>query len=66
MLDPQNWRNLSDLARLQAEVGDFIRAVDTLSAFLDRAPEGADTKKAQDALSQLRELARKQASAEPS
>lgn len=63
MLDPQNWRNLSDLARLQAEVGDFVQAVESLSAFLDRAPEGADTRRAQDALSQLRELARKQAAA---
>lgn len=61
LLDPGNWRNLSDLARLQAEVGDFIQAVESLSAFLDRAPEGADTRRAQDALSQLRELARKQA-----
>ena len=65
MLDPQNWRNLSDLARLQAEVGDFIRAVESLSAFLDRAPEGANTRRAKDALSQLRVLARKQAAPEP-
>ncbi len=64
LLDPQNWRNLSDLARLQAEVGDFIRAVESLSAFLDRAPDGANTRRAQDALSQLRELARKQSTAE--
>jgi regulator of sirC expression with transglutaminase-like and TPR domain len=64
MLDPQNWRNLSDLARLQAEVGDFIRAVESLSAFLDRAPEGADTHRAQNALSELRVLARKQAGPE--
>ena len=64
MLDPQNWRNLSDLARLQAEVGDFIRAVESLSAYLDRAPEGANTRKAKDALSQLRVLARKQAEPE--
>lgn len=64
LLDPQNWRNLSDLARLQAEVGDFVRAVDSLSKFLDRAPEGADTRRAKDALSQLRDLARKQASAD--
>lgn len=66
MLDPQNWRNLSDLARLQAEVGDFIQAVESLSAYLDRAPEGADTRRAEDALSQLRELARKQAAADAS
>ena len=65
LLDPQNWRNLSDLARLQAEVGEFTRAVDSLSEFLDRAPEGADTRRAKDALSQLRELARKQSAAEP-
>lgn len=67
MLDPLNWRNLSDLARLQAEVGDFIRAVESLSAFLDRAPEGSDTRRAKDALSQLQVLARKQATpgAEP-
>lgn len=64
MLDPQNWRNLSDLARLQAEVGDYIQAVESLSAFLDRAPEGTNTRKAKDALSQLRVLARKQADPE--
>ncbi len=60
LLDPQNWRNLSDLARLQAEIGDFNQAVESLSEFLDRAPEGADVRRAKDALSQLRELARKQ------
>lgn len=65
LLDPQNWRNLSDLARLQAEVGDFNRAVQSLSEFLDRAPEGADTRRAKNALSQLRLLARKQSAAEP-
>lgn len=65
LLDPQNWRNLSDLARLQAEVGDFVRAVESLSEFLDRAPDGADTRRAKDALSQLQELARKQSSAGP-
>lgn len=61
LLDPGNWRNLSDLARLQAEVGDFIQAIESLSAYLDRAPEGADTRRAQDVLTQLRELARRQA-----
>lgn len=65
LLDPHNWRNLSDLARLQAEVGDFVRAVESLSAYLDRAPEGANTRRAQDALTQLRELARKQDPIEP-
>lgn len=65
LLDPQNWRNLSDLARLQAEVGDFVRAVESLSEFLDRAPDGADTRRAKDALTHLRELARKQSAAEP-
>ncbi len=65
LLDPQNWRNLSDLARLQAEVGDFNRAVNSLTEFLDRAPEGVDTRRAQDALGQLRELAKKQSAAEP-
>ena len=64
LLDPQNWRNLSDLARLQAEVGEFNQAVDSLSKFLDRAPEGTDTRRAQDALTQLRQLARKQSPAE--
>ncbi len=62
LLDPENWRNLSDLARLQAEVGDFNRAIESLSEFLDRAPEGSDTRRAKDALTQLRELARKQSS----
>ncbi len=65
LLDPQNWRNLSDLARLQAEVGDFNRAVRSLTEFLDRAPEGVDTRRAKDALGQLRELAKKQSAAEP-
>jgi regulator of sirC expression with transglutaminase-like and TPR domain len=61
LLDPENWQNLSDLARCQAEVGDFIKAVESLSQFLDRAPAGADTRRAEDALRQLRELAKKQA-----
>src|SRR5690606_37958433 len=61
LLNPENLRNLSDLARLQAEVGDFIKAVESLSAFLDRAPEGTDTRRAEDALRQLRELAKRQA-----
>ncbi len=65
LLDPKNWRNLSDLARLQAEVGEYTRAVESLSEFLDRAPEGADTRRAKDALTQLRELARKQSAPEP-
>jgi regulator of sirC expression with transglutaminase-like and TPR domain len=65
LLDPHNWRNLSDLARLQAEIGDFVRAVESLSAYLNLAPEGTNNKRAQDALSQLRELARKQATVEP-
>lgn len=65
LLDPENWRNLSDLARLQAEVGDFNRAIESLSSFLDRAPEGADTRRAKDALAQLRQLARKQSAPEP-
>ena len=57
LLDPDNWRNLSDLARLQAEVGEFMNAVGSLSAFLDRAPQSADTKRAEDALKQLKQLA---------
>ncbi len=64
LLDPENWRNLSDLARFQAEVGQFDRAVESLSEFLDRAPDGANVKRAQDALSQLQQLARKQSAAE--
>jgi regulator of sirC expression with transglutaminase-like and TPR domain len=59
LLDPDNWRNLSDLARLQAEVGEFLRAVESLSAFLERAPEGADTRRAEDALRQLKQLAQR-------
>lgn len=65
LLDPENWRNLSDLARLQAEVGDFNQAVTSLTEFLDRAPEGADTRRAKDALTHLRQLARKQSAPEP-
>lgn len=64
LLDPGNWRNLSDLARLQAEVGDFIQAVESLSAYLDKAPEGADTRRAKTALGQLKELARRQSAPE--
>jgi len=64
LLDPENWRNLSDLARLQAEVGDFIQAIESLSAYLDKAPDGADTRRAKTALGQLRELARRQAAPE--
>lgn len=65
LLDPKNWHNLSDLARLQAETGDYSRAVESLSQFLDRAPDGTDTRRAQDALNQLKELARKQSASRP-
>ena len=66
LLDPKNWHNLSDLARLQAETGDYSRAIESLSQFLDRAPEGTDTRRAEDALNQLKELARKQSTFRPS
>ena len=56
LLNPSGWRNLSDLARLQAEVGQYDRAVASLTKYLECAPEGADTSKAEGALRQLRAL----------
>lgn len=55
LVAPDNWRNLSELARLQAEVGQYIDAADTLTEYLERAPEGTDTRLAENALKQLRD-----------
>ena len=60
VLSPDNWRNLSDLARFQAQVGQFSEAVTSLRAFLQRAPSGADTRQAKDALRQLLTLSGRQ------
>ncbi|MEX0761805.1 MAG: transglutaminase-like domain-containing protein [Dehalococcoidia bacterium] len=64
LLDPANWRNLTDLARLQAEVGQFMQAVNSLTEFLERAPAGTDTRQAEDALRQLRAITARPGSAE--
>ncbi|MSQ09134.1 MAG: tetratricopeptide repeat protein [Dehalococcoidia bacterium] len=57
VLEPDDWRNLSDLARVLTELGRFSEAVDSLTAFIERAPAGSDLKLAENALRQLRELA---------
>ncbi len=56
LLDPQDWRNLSDLGRLQAEVGEYSNAVNSFEALLERAPSNADTSRAENALNQLRAM----------
>ncbi len=57
VLEPEDWRNLSDLARVLTELGRFSEAADSLTAFIERAPAGSDLKLAENALRQLRELA---------
>ncbi len=57
LLEPADWRNLSDLARLQTEMGLFSEAAASLTAFIQRAPSGMDTRLAENALRQLRTLA---------
>jgi regulator of sirC expression with transglutaminase-like and TPR domain len=57
MLEPNDWRNLSDLARVQAELGRFSDAVESLSAFIQRAPAGTDIRIAEMALKQLKSMA---------
>lgn len=56
LVAPDNWRNLSELARLQAEVGRYTDAADTLTEYLERVPEGTDTRLAENALRQLRDF----------
>jgi regulator of sirC expression with transglutaminase-like and TPR domain len=56
-LEPEDWRNLSDLARFQTELGRYSDAADSLSAFIERAPAGVDMRLAESALRQLRALA---------
>jgi regulator of sirC expression with transglutaminase-like and TPR domain len=57
VLEPEDWRNLSDLARLQTELGRFSDAAASLSAFIERAPAGTDVQLAENALRQLKGLA---------
>jgi hypothetical protein len=64
-LDPADWRNLSDLARVQTELGRFSDAAESLTDFIERAPVGADLKLAENALRQLRGLAGSQDAARP-
>ncbi len=54
LLSPGDWRNLGDLARIHTELGQFSKAVDSLTAYLRRAPEGANISQAENALRQLR------------
>jgi regulator of sirC expression with transglutaminase-like and TPR domain len=56
MLEPNDWRNLSDLARVQAELGRFSDAAESLSAFIERAPAGTDIRMAENALKQLKSM----------
>ena len=58
LLDPRDWRNLSELARLQAEVGQYSRAVESFKTFLERAPANTDTSHAEHALKQLKAMKR--------
>ena len=58
LLDPRDWRNLSELARLQAEVGQYSRAVESFNSFLERAPANTDTSHAEYALKQLKAMKR--------
>ena len=58
LLDPRDWRNLSELARLQAEVGQYSRAVESFNTFLERAPANTDTSHAEHALKQLKAMKR--------
>jgi regulator of sirC expression with transglutaminase-like and TPR domain len=56
LIDPENLRNLSELAHLQTKVGNFGDAVDSLTKFLERAPAGSNTEQAESALSKLKAL----------
>ena len=58
LLDPRDWRNLSELARLQAELGQYSRAVESFNTFLERAPANTDTSHAEHALKQLKAMKR--------
>ena len=58
LLDPRDWRNLGELAGLQAEVGQYSRAVESFNTFLERAPANTDTSHAKNALKQLKAMKR--------
>ena len=58
LLDPRDWRNLGELAGLQAEVGQYSRAVESFNTFLERAPANTDTSHAENALKQLKAMKR--------
>ena len=58
LLDPRDWRNLSELARLQAEVGQYSKAVESFNTFLERAPANTDTSHAEHALKRLKAMKR--------
>ena len=58
LLDPRDWRNLGELAGLQAEVGQYSRAVESFNTFLERAPADTDTSHAENALKQLKAMNR--------
>lgn len=58
LLDPRDWRNLGELAGLQAEVGQYSRAVESFNTFLERAPANTDTRHAENALKQLKAMKR--------
>jgi len=57
LIEPGDWRNLSDLARIHTELGHFSEAVDSLTAYLERAPRGENLTRAENALRQLRSMA---------
>ena len=58
LLDPRDWRNLGELAGLQAEVGQYSKAVQSFNTFLERAPANTDTSHAENALKQLKAMKR--------
>ena len=57
LIEPGDWRNLGDLARVHTELGHFSQAVDNLTAYLERAPRGENLTRAENALRQLRGMA---------
>lgn len=58
LLDPRDWRNLGEMAGLQAEVGQYSKAEQSFNTFLERAPANTDTSHAENALKQLKAMKR--------
>ncbi len=58
LLDPRDWRNLGEMAGLQAEVGQYSKAEQSFNTFIKRAPANTDTSHAENALKQLKAMKR--------